>query len=240
MAINKRTRFEVLRRDKFRCYYCGARGNETTGDGLTIDHVIPVALGGSDAATNLVAACGDCNAGKTSTAPDGETVDDLNIDVEQYKAARKLALDALEADIEARDAYVDQIWEEWDHIFPEHARDNRDVESVATSWFRNGVPVAIAAEAMNVAQRSRAPRGTKMRYAAGVVKNLMADAEDRTRALVAGDEVVYGAGYDAGFNDGQGFEKARSDLLRMHIDGERGGLYAVMTEDQYIPWKRRA
>lgn len=239
MTVSKRTRFEVLRRDKFRCYYCGTRGNET-GSGLTVDHVIPVALGGSDRPTNLVAACGDCNAGKTSTAPDAEMIETLDIELERYNAARKLALDALEADIEARDAYIDQIWEEWDHIFPEHARDNSDVESIATSWFRSGVPVAIAVEAMNVAQRGNARMATKMRYAAGVVKNLMENAEDRTRALVAGDEVIYGAGYDAGFHDGQGFQKSRSDLLRMHIDGERSGLYAVMTEERYIPWKRRA
>jgi len=48
MAISKRTRFEVLRRDGFRCYYCGTRGNETTGGGLTIDHVVAVALGGTE------------------------------------------------------------------------------------------------------------------------------------------------------------------------------------------------
>ncbi len=61
MAVSKRTRFEVLRRDNFTCRYC-----RSTEGALTIDHVIPVALGGTDDPDNLVAACHDCNAGKGS------------------------------------------------------------------------------------------------------------------------------------------------------------------------------
>lgn len=67
MPISKRLRFEVLRRDNFRCFYCGTRANE--GKPLAIDHVTPRALGGTDDMANLVAACTDCNIGKTSTAP---------------------------------------------------------------------------------------------------------------------------------------------------------------------------
>ena len=40
MAVSKRTRFEVLRRDNFTCRYCRSTDNE-----LTVDHVTPVALG---------------------------------------------------------------------------------------------------------------------------------------------------------------------------------------------------
>src|SRR5690606_40826449 len=47
---------------------------------LTIDHVLPVALGGSDDPSNLVAACRDCNAGKSSAAPDAETVAEVEVD----------------------------------------------------------------------------------------------------------------------------------------------------------------
>ena len=46
----------VFRRDKFTCQYCGA-----TGTDLEIDHVIPVALGGSNSEINLVTACRKCN-----------------------------------------------------------------------------------------------------------------------------------------------------------------------------------
>ena len=51
MAISKRTRFEVLRRDNYTCRYCRSTESE-----LTLDHVTPVALGGTDEITNLGAA----------------------------------------------------------------------------------------------------------------------------------------------------------------------------------------
>ena len=71
MAIPKRTRFEVLRRDNHTCRYC-----RSTDNPLTIDHVTPVSLGGTDDPSNLVAACRDCNAGKASSSPVLEEDDD--------------------------------------------------------------------------------------------------------------------------------------------------------------------
>lgn len=67
MSISKRVRFEVFRRDSFRCRYCGATAS---ADPLTVDHVTPTALGGSDELSNLVTSCEPCNSGKTSTLPD--------------------------------------------------------------------------------------------------------------------------------------------------------------------------
>lgn len=62
MAISKRLRFEILRRDGFKCRYCHAV--EVL---LTVDHVTPISLGGTDHPSNLVACCDDCNTGKAST-----------------------------------------------------------------------------------------------------------------------------------------------------------------------------
>ncbi len=36
---------------------------------ITVDHVVPVALGGSDEPSNLAAACDACNGGKTLLKP---------------------------------------------------------------------------------------------------------------------------------------------------------------------------
>ncbi|HAY43945.1 MAG TPA: HNH endonuclease [Micrococcaceae bacterium] len=51
------TRRGVLRRDHFRCAYCGKNAN-------TIDHVIPRSRGGQNTWENLVAACLSCNSRK--------------------------------------------------------------------------------------------------------------------------------------------------------------------------------
>lgn len=41
--LTKRLRFEILRRDQFRCRYCGTTAAEAE---LRVDHVIPEVLGG--------------------------------------------------------------------------------------------------------------------------------------------------------------------------------------------------
>ena len=45
MAISTRTRFEILKRDGFRCRYCGA---DPTKCVLHVDHVLAIANGGTD------------------------------------------------------------------------------------------------------------------------------------------------------------------------------------------------
>lgn len=71
MAVSKRLRHEVMRRDNHTCRYCGATAPDVK---LTIDHVTPTTLGGSDDPSNLVTACADCNAGKSATPPDAPLV----------------------------------------------------------------------------------------------------------------------------------------------------------------------
>lgn len=62
MAASKRTRFEVFKRDKFTCQYCGRRPPEVV---LQCDHIVPVAKGGVDDRENLTTACFACNIGKS-------------------------------------------------------------------------------------------------------------------------------------------------------------------------------
>lgn len=61
-AISKKTRFEVFKRDGFKCQYCGKCAPEVV---LNVDHIHPVSKGGGDDMMNYVAACVDCNAGKS-------------------------------------------------------------------------------------------------------------------------------------------------------------------------------
>ena len=55
MSISKAKRQLVLERDGHRCVLCGCRTF------LSIDHIIPKAMGGTDALDNLQVLCEDCN-----------------------------------------------------------------------------------------------------------------------------------------------------------------------------------
>lgn len=59
--ISKKTRFEILKRDKFTCQYCGKRAPDVL---LEVDHVEPVVKGGKSTLLNLITSCEDCNRGK--------------------------------------------------------------------------------------------------------------------------------------------------------------------------------
>lgn len=56
------TRLALFARDGFRCVYCGASVED--GAVLTVDHVVPDALGGTNVPSNLVTACLKCNSTK--------------------------------------------------------------------------------------------------------------------------------------------------------------------------------
>jgi hypothetical protein len=60
-AISKAKRFDVRERCDFACAYCGRRPPEVA---LHVDHIVPIARGGTNDDANLTAACSDCNQGK--------------------------------------------------------------------------------------------------------------------------------------------------------------------------------
>ena len=54
-------RWKILERDNFTCQYCGQYAPSVQ---LEVDHVTPVAEGGTDELDNLKTACSACNQGK--------------------------------------------------------------------------------------------------------------------------------------------------------------------------------
>lgn len=70
-AISKKTRFEVFKRDGFKCVYCGACAPEAV---LVVDHIDPLAKGGADEIVNYATACQPCNAGKSDRKLGDNTV----------------------------------------------------------------------------------------------------------------------------------------------------------------------
>lgn len=64
-AISKTMRFEVFKRDSFKCQYCGRSAPDVI---LEVDHIKPVAEGGGNGLYNLITSCRDCNRGKGKRA----------------------------------------------------------------------------------------------------------------------------------------------------------------------------
>jgi 5-methylcytosine-specific restriction endonuclease McrA len=64
--ISTGTRTRIMERDGFRCRRCGAGPQD---ERLVIDHVVPVARGGSANDDNLQTLCEDCNQGKAARPP---------------------------------------------------------------------------------------------------------------------------------------------------------------------------
>ena len=62
MPIPPGLRFEVMRRDGFRCQLCGATAAD--GASLEVDHKYPVSKGGGNNRDNLWVLCRVCNSGK--------------------------------------------------------------------------------------------------------------------------------------------------------------------------------
>lgn len=60
-TLSRSVRFEVFKRDKFTCQYCGRKSPDVV---LEADHIQPVAKGGLNDLLNLVTACDTCNGGK--------------------------------------------------------------------------------------------------------------------------------------------------------------------------------
>ena len=60
----------LFARDQYRCQYCGRGTAELKPrESLTRDHVIPMSRGGTNAWTNVVAACSPCNTRKGNRLP---------------------------------------------------------------------------------------------------------------------------------------------------------------------------
>lgn len=118
MTVSVRVRFEVFKRDRFTCSYCGRTPPEIL---LEVDHVIPRAAGGSDDFDNLLTSCRDCNRGKSArllaegSAPAvrAEALEELQHRIEQATAYAE----AMHTWRQWEDSLVDEVYAEWAHSF---------------------------------------------------------------------------------------------------------------------------
>lgn len=107
-SISKKLRFEVFKRDSFKCQYCGQTPPAVV---LEIDHVLPVSAGGTNAMHNLISACFDCNRGKAagllSSVPDSVA---QQVEMAVEKIAQIKAFDRLvKAKKKLEEAQIDEV-----------------------------------------------------------------------------------------------------------------------------------
>lgn len=92
-GLSKSVRFDVFRRDKFTCIYCGRKPPCVI---LHVDHILPRVEGGGDTEDNLVTSCSDCNLGKgVKVLNEGVTPLDISLEerqerLDQLKAYQEL------------------------------------------------------------------------------------------------------------------------------------------------------
>lgn len=221
MAVTKRVRFEILRRDNHACQYCGLVAPDTE---LTIDHVIPVALGGTDKPDNLVAACKDCNAGKTSISPDSPIVAAVGARAAEYAIAQANRAARIEADLSAIEEYQEDFltaWEGWGYG-PENARTKiplpADWRGSLSLWWKMSVPSKLVQDSIPIAMlATRVDHDARFRYFAGVIWRTLDD---------------YDAKYPDGGNEGRvySWREVEEHGTRERLQGYMAGRHRTLAE----------
>ena len=116
--LSKSVRFEVFKRDSFKCQYCGKSAPDVV---LEVDHIIPVSKGGDNDISNLITACFDCNRGKRdkkltdkqSAKLQKEELDKLNARREQLEMIAEWRKELLNLMNESIDKIVEIINQEF-------------------------------------------------------------------------------------------------------------------------------
>ena len=189
-SISKRLRYEVFRRDDHRCRYCGATANDAR---LTIDHVQPIALGGSDEPANLVTACAECNSGKSSSAPDAPIVENVADDALRWSKAMQRAAE-IDRKSKARLRPIvkaaDEKWCEFTTYGDAQLPRPADWRSGIENFANQGLNKREVVEAIEITMAAKNITNENLwRYFCGVCWNKIRDRQEIARALLeAGDE----------------------------------------------------
>lgn len=194
MAVSRRLRFEILKRDRHTCRYCGASAPDVA---LHVDHVTPVALGGSDEPTNLVTACKDCNLGKSATSPDAATVQDVAKDAIRWARAIRLAAQEREESRQHWDVAIDAFLCEWEARTIPEGWPNSNMplpdgwESSVMTFFNAGLTLGDIETALDKASAKRGMGGSdRWRYFCGICWSIIKDSHKRAAQILETEGVA--------------------------------------------------
>lgn len=189
MAVSKRLRYEILRRDGFACRYCGAKANE--GE-LHVDHVVPVALGGSDEPSNLVSACQPCNSGKSATSPTEEIVEGVTEDSVRWAKALEEAAEIEAAQRDKLNTFVaafDEAWGQWRYDHGKGGPVDRpgNWKQSVEQWYAAGLDMDTIVRLIEVTM-TKDRLSEKWRYFCGCCWRSLKTRQEIARSLIERDE----------------------------------------------------
>lgn len=174
-AISTRTRFEVFKRDGFKCLYCGRTPPAVL---LHVDHIIPVCSGGDNSRDNLATSCDKCNLGKAGvslTAVPKSLQDRAAESIEREKQVKALAK-ALRAE---KDRIERDAWEVAELFIANYQLDGirKDwLQSIIGFIQRMQTPDVVASMQFALAKRGHSSRDYAFRYFCGVCWGKIKDA----------------------------------------------------------------
>ncbi|MFJ3984360.1 HNH endonuclease [Streptomyces fungicidicus] len=187
MAVSKRLRYEIFRRDNHTCRYCGASAPDVP---LRVDHVTPVALGGTDEPGNLVTSCEPCNNGKSSSSPDATHVAAVSDDALRWADAMKQAAEELRAQDEPKRAYRDAFHHAWNEWTWERGG-KKETFDLPAGWktsldaFREaGLPLEVWPDIIEKAMTNRTVNANNLfRYSCGIGWRKVRELQERARTI---------------------------------------------------------
>lgn len=189
--VTKRLRYEILRRDGFRCRYCGATPAEAE---LRIDHVIPEALGGPSVPSNLATACHPCNSGKSSVPPEAPIVEQVADDALRWSAAMERAASEMEARLRKRDDQNLVFLNEWTaYTYGGSAEQTVQLDpnwSTSVTRLRTaGLTDPLIVEAVKATMgANRVLPENRFRYFCGVAWNMVSEMQANAQQIAAGTQ----------------------------------------------------
>ena len=149
--ISKKIRFEVFKRDSFKCQYCGSSAPDVI---LHVDHIEPISKGGDNSILNLITSCDSCNFGKSdrrlsddsAVIKQKEQLDELNKRREQLQMMMKWRQEIKSID----EQYVESFCNQYSELVPGWVLNEQGIKIVKSLLRKYSYPRLIEALEISV------------------------------------------------------------------------------------------
>lgn len=176
-ALKPSIRFNVFKRDGFRCQYCGRTPPDVV---LEVDHIVAVADGGENAIDNLITACFDCNRGKGAVSL--ESIPDSLATTFELKREKRLQLDEYSKFLKQVKAKADKGIQSIDKVFnsyfPRYTLGD-DFQHNTLRFFLSKLPSVKIEQAMDMACSKLNDRERAIKYFCGICYNWIKEPKTR-------------------------------------------------------------